>query len=71
MSEFMRKLRHELQVSGIAGTTILRVEQSLMAWGGGERHYLPKRSEIERDQVRLLVRSGIPERTARHKVRGI
>lgn len=70
MSELIKKLRRELQVSGVAGTTILRIEHSLLVWGGGERHYLPKRSELEREQVRALVGAGVPARTARYKVRG-
>jgi Mor family transcriptional regulator len=69
MSELMKKIRHELQLSGVAGTTILRIEHSLMVWGGGERHYLPKRSETVREQVRALIGTGMPARTARWKVR--
>jgi hypothetical protein len=69
MSELMKKLRHELQVSGVAGTTILRIERSLMTWGGGEAHYLPRHS-APREQVRALINSGVSMRTAYRKVNG-
>lgn len=66
----MKKLRHELQLSGVASTTVLRIENSLMQWGGGVEHYLPKRAEMVREQAGALMRSGVPRRTAYRKVTG-
>lgn len=45
-------------------------EKQVRAEFGGTAHYFSRRTPQVTEQVRELMRAGIAERTARHKVRG-
>jgi Mor family transcriptional regulator len=62
------QLRHLLQIHGMAGTTILHIEQELVEWGGGQDHYLPRIAPEVRNARRTLIQAGVGPRNARYKV---
>jgi hypothetical protein len=67
--EYLQQIVFEVESGRLKAADARR--RMIADWGGMTvRGYIPLRDPQERIQVRTLMQSGIPERTARAKVRG-
>jgi hypothetical protein len=67
--EYLQQIVFEVETGRLSAADVRR--RLFADWGGVRvRGYMPKRDPQERETVRELIRSGIPERSARMKVKG-
>jgi hypothetical protein len=67
--EYLQQIVFEVETGRLSAAEVRR--RLFADWGGVRvRGYMPKRDPQERAPMRDLIRAGMPERTARAKVRG-